>query len=98
MIEHLVLVERHRMRRLSVFFLQAMLAVGARHRGRIGSHLYDHFHSLFDKNGRPIVTIRSHWNAPPLEQVEEYSTEVRSSQPGQSPADAQLMHFPAHDS
>jgi hypothetical protein len=38
------------MSRLSVFLLQAVLAVGARYRRRIASHLYDHFHPFFDKN------------------------------------------------
>ena len=50
MVEHLVLVKRHRMSGLSVFLLQAMLAVGPGYRRRIGSYLCDHFHSFFDKN------------------------------------------------
>src|ERR1700730_7596245 len=98
MVEHLMLVKRHSMRRLSVFLLQAMLAVRARHRRRNGPHLCDHFDSFFDKNSRPIVAIRSHWVAPPLEQVEEYCIGVRRSQGGGMPGNAQLMHFPAHDS
>src|SRR5258708_12596904 len=58
MVEHLVLVKRHRMSRLSVFLLQAMLAVGARCPRRIGFGLVDHFHSFFH-NSRPIVPIRT---------------------------------------
>jgi hypothetical protein len=38
MVDHLVFIKRHRMGRLSVFLLQAMLAVRAR----------DHFDSFFD--------------------------------------------------
>jgi hypothetical protein len=57
MVEHLVLVEHHRMSRPSVFLLQAMLAIRARYQSMIGDRLCDHFHSFFDENGRPIVAI-----------------------------------------
>jgi len=50
MVEHLVLIKRHRMSGLSVFLLQAVLAVGPGYRRRLGSYLCDHFNSFMDND------------------------------------------------